>query len=143
MKLKGIEIFNLVRKSLKKDTWEDDNYTIGNEDLDVRIWVCNGISHTEIYRYNNRGGVLSYKRIRLSLYQKMIIYSLYLRKVKKLTVLAPIGLILSYIIFFPLGLTTITSHNFNKSNCVEEMEFNLDKSEFREHRLSKLLENES
>ena len=101
-----------------------------------------GISHIEVMRYKSTGGVFGNRRLRLTLKQRFIIFSLYLRKIKKLTIFAPIGIVLLYIMIPVLGITMISIHNGNKSECEEKLEFTLDKAEYREQRLSQLLEDE-
>jgi len=165
MVLNGKQIFNLVLKSLWKNTkdWDIDChgntprfwrsiYWITNEKLGVRIWSANGMPFFEV---QNIGEVVtkplsthgfaphtySYfreEKVRLSILQTTLLHIVYLRKIRKypyFLILLRYLILGSITMFFISPLMCYLENYQNK----KEIKINISKKEYRNIILEEIL----
>lgn len=141
LKLNRKEYIKMIIDSLKNDpeSWEYDNYRIYNYKINSNIWVANGLPYIEIQYSDDI--VVFFKitnKVKLNLLQSIIIHLLYLRKVRKRSL---IYITLRYMILGIMGIVIapimIISNNWY--NYTGDVTINVSKDYYREYRLSKLL----
>lgn len=123
------QIFKMIRKSMIHNTqdWIIDNhgkgmkffsngYWVENKSLDIKAWVANGIMFF-VFEKCNTNNFFSSDKIKFSVLQTFILYTIYLLKVRKL--FFPILLLRLSAILFPLTPLLIYSHNNSGSKLVD------------------------
>ena len=166
MLLSGSQIFNLVLKSLWKNTkdWEIDChgntprfwrgiYWITNEKLGVRIWTANGMPFFEIQNIgevvtasvtlNHSGSTYTHsyfreEKVRLSILQTTLLHIVFLRKIRKYPYFL---ILLRYLILGSVSLGFIMPllcylENYQNK---KEIKINISKKEYRNIILEEIL----
>lgn len=147
LKLNRKEYIEMLIDSLKNDpeSWEYDNFRIYNYKINSNIWVANGLPYIEIQYNDDIGDFFKIyskfctNNVKLNLLQSFIIHLLYLRKVRKRSL---IYITLRYMILGIMGIiiTPIIIISNNWYNYTGDAIINVSKDYYREYRLSKLLD---
>lgn len=140
VKLNTEELYSMIKNSISKypESWTYDEFKIYSSEIGSNIWIANGLSHIEIQcgEYDQLYG----KHIKLSLLQGMIIHILYLRKIRKRSILY---ILLRYLILGTLAMgiliVPIIFIENNYSNFHGDITIDISKRYYRDYRLSKLV----
>lgn len=127
-----------VIRNSKESPWKLDSgdYNLYNEELGVHIWVANGISFTRMKPISS-----SSQYCKPSLYQSFIFQYYFLRRIKNRNRLLTLLLFFLGIISIMTPLVVMSCYYQGYRNYNKKVDFKMGKSEFREQRLSKILDN--